>query len=247
MKIYIGTSGYSYQHWADGVFYPEGLSSNKWLAYYAKYFDTVELNVTFYRLPNEKMFHSWYKRTPDKFYFALKGNRFITHIKKLNDCEDAVDNFLKLASVLKEKLIIILWQLPPSLKINSKKLDTFCKLLKNYKKINCYHAFEFRHKTWFSSETYEILKKYNYGLCIAHSSRWPCIEEITSDFLYLRFHGGEVLYGSEYSLDELKEWAEKVKKWHQNKKIKILFSYFNNDAYGFAVKNALEFRKLLVK
>lgn len=247
LKIYIGTSGYSYNHWADGVFYPPGLTSHKWLEFYAQHFDTVELNVTFYRLPNAKLFSSWYQRTPSNFSFALKGNRFITHIKKLKDCADALDNFAQLVSLLKEKLLVILWQLPPGLKVDVKRLADFCMLLKKKKKLSCYHAFEFRHRSWFQEDVYEILSKHNYGLCIAHSTRWPCVEQFTSDFLYLRFHGGEVLYGSEYSLQELKDWAQKVKRWHCQGKIDLLFSYFNNDAYGFAVKNAMQFHKLLLE
>lgn len=242
LKSYIGTSGYNYSHWSDGVFYPEELSQSKWLEYYSQFFNSVELNVSFYRLPSKKTFENWYKRTPEDFYFIAKGSRFITHIKKLSDCKEPLGLFLENSSGLKEKLSCILWQLPPRLKRDLVKLENFLKLLEGSTKTTR-QAFEFRNMSWFDKETYEVLKRYRVCLCIAHSHHWPCVKEITSDFLYLRFHGGEILYGSNYSEEELKEWADFVK----STKIKEIFAFFNNDAYGFAVKNALRFKELLEK
>jgi len=239
----VGTSGYNYLHWWDGVFYPQDLPQRKWLEYYSDYFDTVELNVTFYRLPRKETFASWYRRTGKNFLFAVKGSRFITHIKRLRDCEDSLHLFFNNASPLREKLGVVLWQLPPSLKKDSQRLKDFSSLLKELGYHKFRHAFEFRHPSWFEEEIYQILREHNFSLCIAHSSRWKRAEVLTADFLYLRFHGGEILYGSNYSEEELKEWAEKVKRW--SKEITLLFAYFNNDAYGYAVKNALYFRKLL--
>lgn len=239
-KAYIGTSGYNYPHWSKGVFYPEGLSQNKWLEYYCQFFNSVELNVSFYRLPSKKIFQNWYKRTPKDFYFTAKGSRFITHIKKLKDCKEPLKIFLENAGGLKEKLSCILWQLPPGLKKDLKRLEDFLRLLKKFTK-NIKQAIEFRNETWFERDTYDILKKYNTCLCIAHSNRWPCVKEITSDFLYLRFHGGQILYGSNYSEEELKGWADFV----LSIKIKNIFAFFNNDAYGYAVKNTLRFKELL--
>jgi len=242
LKSYIGTSGYNYSHWSNGVFYPEGLSQNKWLEYYSQFFNSVELNVSFYRLPSKKTFENWYKRTPKDFYFVAKGSRFITHIKKLSDCREPLKLFLRNSSGLKEKLSCILWQLPPRLKKDLVKLENFLKLFEGSAKTTR-QAFEFRNMSWFDKETYEVLKRYRICLCIAHSHHWPCIKEITSDFLYLRFHGGEILYGSNYSEEELKEWVNFAK----STKIKEIYGFFNNDAYGFAVKNALRFRELLEK
>jgi uncharacterized protein YecE (DUF72 family) len=244
IKYYIGTSGYSYQHWKNGVFYPRGLKDRQWLEYYASRFNTVELNVTFYRIPNSRVFQTWYERTPDDFKFVVKGTRIITHLKKLTNYENTLKNFLDVCSRLKKKLILILWQFPPGFKYQDEKFNNFLNLLSRTKYL---YAFEFRHETWFNSQVYTLLKKFNYSLCIADSPHWPCVEEITSDYLYLRFHGGRILYGSEYSLQELKSWAGKVKNWISKYKIKTVFAYFNNDAYGFAVKNALTFRELLVK
>lgn len=239
-KVCIGTSGWNYSHWADGVFYPKGLSQSKWLEYYTKFFNSVELNVTFYRLVKKQTFQNWRKGTPQNFYFIAKGSRFITHIKKLSTPEEPLGLFMDNACELKEKLVAILWQLPPSFKKDLKRLETFLKLVK---KTPIRQAFEFRNNTWFNKEVYQLLKKYNTCLCIAHSNRFPCVKEVTSDFLYLRFHGQESLYSSNYSDKELKEWAGFAKQF----KSKDIFAFFNNDAYGYAVKNALKFRELLEK
>ncbi len=245
-QVSIGTSGYSYKHWGNGVFYPPKVPQRKWLEHYAKNFNSVELNVSFYRLPKRQTFESWYDRTPEEFVVAVKGNRFITHVKKLHDCQDPLDIFFKNASGLKEKLGIVLWQLPPNLHLNGERLEEFCKLLARDKTARkSRHAFEFRHQSWLCSEVYELLKEFNFSLCIAHSTRWPYEELIVADYVYLRFHGGETLYGSNYSDGELQGWASKARVWLDDKK--DIYAYFNNDAYGYAVFNALKLRKLLEK
>ena len=133
MELLIGTSGYSYKHWSKGVFYPNGLSPNKWLEFYCEQFNVVELNVTFYRLPKKTTFQGWYKRTPKDFTFVIKGNRFITHIKKLKDVEDSLKLFADNISPLTKKIKCILWQLPPSFKRDKIRLKKFCQYLKKSK------------------------------------------------------------------------------------------------------------------
>jgi len=278
--ILIGTSGYHYPHWWNGVFFPSDLPQRKWLEFYAEYFDTVELNVSFYRLPKKEVFEGWYKRTPKRFSFAVKGSRFITHIKRLKDCRELLSLLLDHASPLKEKLGVVLWQLPPRFRFQEERLEEFCVLLSTLPRSKrLRHAFEFRDESWFCREAFRILEEFNFAFCIAHGSGlplmetlthsttpspsfedevkrrgsgstlskpWPLgmeVEGLTTDFTYLRLHGGEVLYGSYYSDKELKQWAEKIKDWR--KKGKTLFVYFNNDAYGFAVKNALTLKKLV--
>lgn len=237
-KLFIGTSGWNYPHWADSVFYPEGLSQSKWLEHYVKFFNSVELNVTFYRLVQKKTFQNWYKRTAKDFYFVAKGSRFITQIKKLKAPSEPLNIFMENVLELKEKLVCILWQFPPSYKKDLLRIESFLKLLI---KTKIRQAFEFRNESWFDKEVYGLFRKYNACLCIAHSPRFPCVKEVTGDFLYLRFHGAESLYASNYSDRELKEWANFAK----NSKTKTIFAFFNNDAYGYAVKNALRFRQLL--
>ena len=241
--ILIGTSGYNYPHWWNGIFYPADLPQRKWLEFYAEHFDTVELNVSFYRLPSKEAFQNWYKRTPNRFSFGLKGSRFITHIKRLKECREPLSLLLEHASPLKEKLGVVLWQLPPRFRFQKERLEEFCVLLSTLPRSKLIrHAFEFRDESWFCREAIQILEEFNFALCIAHGSGLPYMETVTSDFIYLRLHGGETLYGSNYSDQELKEWAAKIKGWE--KRGKAAFVYFNNDAYGFAIKNALTLKKL---
>jgi uncharacterized protein YecE (DUF72 family) len=242
--IFIGTSGYNYPHWWDGVFYPPHLPQKKWLEFYAEHFDTVELNVSFYRLPKKEVFEGWYNRTPTRFSFAVKGSRFITHNKRLKDCREPLSLLLDHASPLKEKLGVVLWQLPPRFRFQKERFEQFCVLLSTLPRSKCLcHAFEFRDESWFCHEAFHILEEFNFAFCIAHGSGLPFMERTTSDFTYLRFHGGEVLYGSNYSDKELQQWAEKIRDWR--KKGKTVFVYFNNDAYGFAVKNGLTLKKFI--
>jgi len=238
-KIFIGTSGYSYAHWID-KFYPKNIPQKRWLEFYAQHFNSVELNVTFYRLPKEAVFEGWYRRTPGKFRFVIKGSRFITHIKRLKDAGEPLKLFMNRASHLKNKLVCVLWQMPPNLSYNVKRIRDFISLLKKWPQY--LYSFEFRNESWFNEELYGMLKENNINLCIADSPSYPYREVFTSTFLYLRFHGGKSLYGSKYSPLELREWKNKSAAWMKSKN--ILFAFFNNDAYGFAVENALYFQKL---
>ncbi len=236
---YIGTSGWNYKHWSDGLFYPHGLSQRKWLEYYCEHFNTVELNVTFYRLPKEETFKGWYQRTPGNFLFIVKGSRFITHIKKMQDCKGPVELFISTVKLLKEKLGAVLWQFPPSLKKNIQALEQFFNLLNN---TGIRQVFEMRHASWFDYEIFDILQSSNACLCIADSDRWPCAKEVTADFLYLRFHGRNGTYRSKYTDEQLREWTTFVKA----QDVKDTFAYFNNDIGGHAVNNAKTFREFLL-
>jgi uncharacterized protein YecE (DUF72 family) len=243
--IFIGTSGYNYPHWWNGVFYPSDLPQRKWLEFYAEYFDTVELNVSFYRLPRKEVFEGWYKRTPKEFSFAVKGSRYITHIKRLKDCREPLSLLLEHAFPLKEKLGVTLWQLPPRFTFQKERLEEFCVLLSTLPRSKHQrHAFEFRDESWFCKEAFRILEEFRFAFCIAHGSGLPFIEKITTNFIYLRFHGGDVLHGSSYSDKELKEWAGNIQKWR--KKDKTAFVYFNNDAEAYAVINAERLKQILV-
>jgi len=232
----VGTSGWVYNHWR-GVFYPYDLPQYKWFEYYTKFFNAVELNVTFYRSIKKEVFKNWFKRSPEDFYFVVKGSRFITHIKKLKG-KDTLETFFDSCSELKYKLAGILWQLPPGFKKDLLRLEAF---LENLKKFKMRNIFEFRNKTWFTKETYDLLRNHNACLCIADSSLWPKKKEITADFIYLRFHGRDGIYSANYSDKELKEWAEFALSIKRD-----IFAFFNNDAFGFAVKNALKFKQFLL-
>lgn len=239
-KIYIGTSGWIYSHW-DGVFYPQDLPSKDKLKYYASHFKTAEINYSFYHLPRPKTYQNWYSQTPEGFLFAVKASRFITHIKRLKGVKTAWKTFLENALNLKEKLGPILFQFPPSFKAtaeNIKRLEDFLKILRGQASV-----FEFRHKTWCDKKIYKLLKKYKTAWVIADSPRYPRADVVTTDFVYIRMHGSKMMFSSNYTKKELQDLAQKIKKWL--KQGLAIYVYFNNDAYGYAVKNAKTLKELL--
>jgi uncharacterized protein YecE (DUF72 family) len=237
--VRIGCSGFNYSHWKE-KFYPKGLSQRKWFEYYCTIFRTVELNVTFYRLPKESTFDKWYQETPPHFVFALKGSRYITHVKRLSDPKDSVALFFKGALRLKKKLKAVLWQFPPSFQINRNRLIEFLGLLKKYPVEN---ILEFRHESWIKDDIFELCGAYHAGLCMADSPDFLDELPVTSDCVYIRRHGRGGRYDSCYTKDELKRDAKRIK-GYANKGKKV-FMYFNNDAFGYAPKNARSLIALL--
>jgi uncharacterized protein YecE (DUF72 family) len=241
VDIRIGCSGFLYDHWR-GPFYPEDLPRNLWLDYYCRHFSTVELNVTFYRLPERETFAKWYLATPEGFVFSLKGSRFITHVKKMKDCAEPIEAFYSRASVLKEKLGVILWQLPPTLNMDVERLKEFLEALRPYRVRN---AFEFRNKTWINKKIFTLFEKENIALCMADHPDFLHNLPVTADFIYIRRHGEGGGYATSYSTEALREDAKFIKS--HSKKKKEVFIYFNNDAFGYAPKNAMELISLIDK
>lgn len=241
-KIFIGTSGWIYSHW-EGIFYPGKLSSNDKLVFYSKHFNTAEINYSFYHLPRKTTFQNWYRITPKDFIFSVKASRFITHIKRLNGVEEPLKNFIENAKELKEKLGPILFQFPFSFKAGKKEIERFKKFLDLLKKFKFLFAFEFRHESWFIEKIYNLLKKYNFALVIADSSRYPKAEISTANFVYFRFHGPTSLFSSKYSKEQLKNFAQLIRKFLKQEK--DIFCYFNNDFSGYAIENAKELIRLL--
>ncbi len=240
-ELKIGCSGFNYGGW-KGNFYPPDLPQKKWLDFYCKIFNTVELNVTFYRLPLASTFSKWHNETPSDFVFSIKGSRFITHIKRLLDLQEPLEIFFERALNLKGKLRVVLWQFSPSFKINIERLKFFLKLLKKYPVKN---TLEFRHESWITEEVIDLCRKHNINLCTAD---WPeFIDElpVTSDFVYIRRHGKGGSYATCYAKAELKKDAKKIKNYLKDNK--DVFIYFNNDAYGYAPKNAKELMETLKK
>jgi uncharacterized protein YecE (DUF72 family) len=235
LNIFIGTSGWQHGHW-KGIFYPEELKYSDWLYYYCKYFSTVEVNVTFYRDVKVSTFQKWYQLTPENFQFSVKLSRQITHFKKLKVNKDLI-SFIQKYSTFKDKLGIILIQLPPGLKFDVNLITDFINMLdKKYK-----YTIEVRNKTFINDNFFEILKQNNIAFCIADSAgKFPYYEIITANFIYVRLHGSQRLYASDYSDEELTEWSNKIKIWDKD-----TYIYFDNDYMGYAVKNALKIKKLL--
>ncbi len=235
----IGCSGFSYKHWKD-TFYPADLPERKWLEYYSRVFSTVELNVTFYHLPSQSAFRSWQRGTPPEFVFAVKGSRFITHVKRLLDPQEPLIKFFEGASLLGNKLAVVLWQFPPAFKLNLERFSSFLALLG---KFPCRHTFEFRHESWIVPPIIDLCRQNNAALCMADSP--PYLDElpVTADFVYLRRHGQQARYAGRYSKIQLAGDAERIRKYQAEGR--DVFIYFNNDAHGYAPKNAKELIEML--
>lgn len=235
-RIFIGTSGWQYAHWR-GSFYPEDLPSSRWLAYYARFFNTVEVNSSFYHQTRGSTFQKWQEQVAKDFVFAVKGHRFITHIKRLHEVGEAVKLYFHHVNMLTcgdKTPHVILWQLPPSLKKDAGRLTAFLEFLpKRFR-----HAFEFRNETWIDEEVFSILEESDRE-CTAvlqDWKEWPRFIKPIGHFVYIRFHGRKKLYASNYSDKELSEWAEKISHWRQRGL--DIYAYFNNDSRGYAVPNA---------
>lgn len=234
----IGTSGWIYPHWR-GVFYPPGLRPADWLGYYSAHFDTVEVNYSFYRLPSRAAFAAWRAATPPGFCFAVKGSRFVTHLKRLKDPERHVPRFFERAGALEEKLGPVLWQLPPQLARDDARLAAFLGALPRERR----HALEFRHGSWLDPAVYDLLRAHGVALCIADAGgrSLPPEPVLTADWTYLRFHSG--LADGAYTEEQLERWAGVVRALRAGGA--AVYAYFNNDAHGYAVANARRLRALL--
>ena len=236
--IRIGTSGWHYNHWKE-LFYPPGLPKNKWFEHYAQHFDTVEINNTFYHLPKEVSLQRWHKQAPKNFLYAVKANRYITHIKRLKDVSEEVDRFFERIGLLKSKLGPVLYQLPPSLRKDLDLLESFIKLLP--KKLPA--VFEFRHNSWFSEDTFELLNKYNAAFCVHDLSGKETPRIVTADIIYVRFHGPTGKYEGDYSKSMLQSWAKWLK--DHTKEVRGIYAYFNNDIGGHAIQNTKQLKEQL--
>ena len=234
--VYIGTSGWSYKSW-EKHFYPEDVSVANHFHFYATQFPTVEINLTFYRLPSPRMVKGWRDKAPEGFVYAVKGSRFITHMKKLKDVEQGLKNYFDRISPMKSKVAVVLWQLPPMLKCDLDRLRNFLKILpRSYR-----HAVEFRDRSWVRPETYALLRKFSAAYASVSSLGMPRDLTVTSDIVYIRFHGLENGAAHDYTRAELLPWARHIR--HQAARGKRVFVYFNNDVNVRAPDNA----KLLVR
>jgi uncharacterized protein YecE (DUF72 family) len=239
-NCHIGTSGWSYPHW-KGVFYPDDLPPALWLPHYASRFDTVEISASFYRVPAEKTFVNWRDATPEGFLFAVKVDRRITHYQKLREVRQLWESFVARCALLGKKLGCLLLQFPPSFHLDLQALaDLLCLVPSG---MRC--AFEFRHQTWFADEAYHLLSAHAAALCRSSAPRFPDADVATADFVYVRMHGGIRLYSSKYDYAELRRWSTGLRR--RLKEGRDVYVYFNNDAHGYAVENALTLRRLLQK
>jgi uncharacterized protein YecE (DUF72 family) len=238
-EVRIGCSGWHYKHWV-GRFYPEKTPASKMLDYYLQYFDTVELNNSFYKLPTVESFQCWKDATPRDFRYAVKASRFITHNKKLKDPENALENFLPRAEALGRKLGPILFQLPPQWRINEERFEQFLSALPRYHR----YTFEFREPSWESPRIRELLHRHNAAYCIFELAGYHTPLHITADWTYVRLHGPtQNKYQGSYTNEQLRQWAVRIADW--STRLKHIYIYFDNDDSAYAAFNAIELKKLV--
>jgi uncharacterized protein YecE (DUF72 family) len=230
--VWIGCSGWNYRDWRETV-YPKGLPAKRWLEHYAEIFRTVEINNTFYRLPNLSAVEGWAEQTPDDFVFTVKASRYLTHIKRLTDMKVGVERFYERIHPLISagKLGPVLWQLPGNFRRDDERLVSAIEQLPAGK-----HCFEFRHPSWFTGEIYDLLRANGIALVIGdHPERPFQTHEITADWTFIRFHYGHRGRNGNYSESELRDWRRRIDSWSASTEV---FAYFNNDWNAYAVKNA---------
>ena len=239
-RIFIGTSGWSYDHW-QGPFYPDALTKRGWLAYCTKRFRSLEINSSFYRLPHQTTLRRWRDTAPAGFPFSVKASRYITHMKKLKDPQDGVTAFLRRIGILDDRLGPILFQLPPRWRFNAQRLAGFLDTLSDEFR----YAFEFRDRSWLCEQTYALLAEHNAAFCIYELDGFLSPKEITTDFIYVRLHGPEGPYEGNYDDATLSGWANTFSSWlKQNRSV---YCYFDNDEAGYAARNVLTLQSILQK
>lgn len=236
--IRVGTSGWNYDHW-KGPFYPDDLSQDEWLSYYAERFSSVEINNSFYSLPDTSTMERWRDTPEGDFTFAIKASRYLTHMKKLREAPESLERFLARADVLGERLGPVLFQLPPRWNVNPHRLRSFTGRLESSRR----YVFEFRDTSWFADEIYEALGESNCAFCIYQLDEVDSPIEVTADFVYVRLHGPNGPYEGSYEEEALKTWAERLRNWESEGL--DAYCYFDNDQNGYAAANARDLVNLV--
>jgi uncharacterized protein YecE (DUF72 family) len=235
---YVGTSGWHYRHW-QGPFYPHDLAPDRWLGFYAREFDSVEINASFYRLPTRAAVRAWRAAVPSNFRFALKASRYITHMKKLRAPRTSLRAFLGVARALGGQCGPLLFQLPPRWGCDTQRLAAFLDALPPGRE----YAFELRDPGWHQPRVYALLRRHNVAFCIYQLAGFESPHVITADFAYVRLHGpGTQAYGGSYTDAALAAWAAEIRGW---RRLKRVYVYFDNDEAGYAVRNTATLRRLL--
>lgn len=236
--IRIGCSGWNYRHWR-GAFYPEKLPVKAWFGFYAEQFDTVEINNSFYRLPKAETFGKWRDQAPPGFCYAVKANRYLTQAKKLRECEEPVARMMGPVRHLAPVLGPILYQLPPNLGIDLPRLETFLALLPT----DLAHAFEFRHRSWYTDETLALLDRHGAGF-VAHDFPGIASPRVAAGRLaYVRFHGASGKYWGRYSEEAMLGWTDWIVA--QARQGRPVWAYFNNDTEAAAIHDALTLKSMI--
>jgi uncharacterized protein YecE (DUF72 family) len=234
----IGCSGWEYKHWR-GDFYPTTIPRTRWFEQYAQIFDTVEINNTFYRLPERTTFVKWAERAPARFLFSVKASRFLTHMKKLKNPVEPLDRLFSRLDALSNHLGPVLYQLPPGWKLDRERLEQFLQALPH----GFRHVMEFRDPSWYSDDVMRMLERHHVALCL-HDMRGSATgRQRVGPFVYVRFHGASGTYSGSYPDERLHDWA--VWLVEQRRTGAPVYAYFNNDVGGHAPRNALTLRRLM--
>jgi uncharacterized protein YecE (DUF72 family) len=239
-QLFIGTSGWNYSSWRDDFY--AGVPRKWWLEYYSERFNALEVDGTFYHLLRENVATSWYERTPADFHFAIKAHRYITHLKRLEPQAASFKLQRDSTAALGEKLAAMLWQLPPNLPKDMSKLVGFIAQLDSWRNVR--HAVEFRDQSWFDDEVAALMARGRIAVCQSDSAAWPMWQAITTDLVFVRLHGHESTYASNYGPDSLRQWAEQIQQWLSDGR--DVHVYFDNDAKGYAPWNAAYLAEILV-
>lgn len=237
-KIHVGTSGWHYEGWS-GPFYPENLPKREFLSCYAQHFHTVEINNSFYRLPEEDTLKSWREAVPAGFVFAVKASRYITHMKKLKDPQKSVSLFLARIEVLDGKLGPVLFQLPPRWRFDADRFKRFLEVLPAGHR----YAVELRDQSWQNPAAYGLMERHGVAFCIYDLAGYQSPEVITTDFVYVRLHGPGIAYHGKYGPTALSRWAGLFSDWTGGGR--DVYCYFDNDEAGHAVENALSLKTMM--
>lgn len=234
----VGCSGWEYKHWA-GDFYPSDVPRPRWFEHYAQHFDTVEINNSFYRLPEATTFARWAERAPRRFLYAVKASRFLTHMKKLKDPEQPLALLFERMRPLGRHLGPVLYQLPPGWKLNRDRLEHFLQVLPR----GARHVMEFRDPTWYADEVMALLERHRVALCLHDMGGSATGRQRVGPFIYVRFHGSGQKYGGAYPGSRLREWAD----WLNDARREGIdvYAYFNNDVGGHAPRDAVTLRRFL--
>lgn len=236
-RVHVGTSGWTYEHWL-GRFYPEGPARQSRLRQYARVFDSVEINASFYRMPTERAMQSWLAETPDDFVFTAKTSRFITHRKRLREPEVHIPIFYGRLSAMAPKLGAHLIQLPPSFACDLERLRAFADLLPEGR-----FAVELRHPSWWVPEVFDFLAERDMAFCLYHLAGVETPEVVTASWVYVRLHGPGAAYQGSYDEATLARWAGRIEAWRGEGR--DVFIYFDNDEKAYAAEDALRLRQML--
>lgn len=237
--LFIGTSGWNYDHWKDRFY--AGVKRRDRLRHYAGQFNAVEVNATFYRLQARGTLRNWRDQTPREFRFSIKGNRYLTHNRKLKDPAGSVALERDNAGPLGDRLAAVLWQLPGSLEKNTDRLRGFCAALRGWGEVR--HIIEFRHPSWFDDETAACLDEYGIANCQSDAADWPMWSAVTTDLVYVRLHGRTRTYASGYATGSLKKWAAAIERWLKDGR--QVHVYFDNTSENAAPRDAAKLKSLL--